>query len=189
MNIFFLYMCAVKAAQAQCDKHVVKMPLEVAQMLCAVWRKLHGQMTKTEARLKRRKIDPNVAEAADRLGLYKLTHSNHPMTVWVGESMENFEWALQHGIALCAEWKRRWHSNDAKEHGSSRIFTFMQENKQALKELFPKQGFTAPPQCMPDQYKVEGDAVAAYRAYYRGEKASFATWKFSNRPEFWDLST
>ena len=31
-------------------------------------------------------------------------------------------------------------------------------------------GFTEPPQCMPDEYKVEGDSVAAYWNYYENEK-------------------
>ena len=33
MNIFFLDKDPVKAAQMQCDKHVVKMVLETAQMV------------------------------------------------------------------------------------------------------------------------------------------------------------
>ena len=34
MNIFYLDKCPVKAAQVQYNKHVVKMILESAQMLC-----------------------------------------------------------------------------------------------------------------------------------------------------------
>jgi len=34
MNIFYLDKDPVKAAQYSCDKHVVKMILESAQMLC-----------------------------------------------------------------------------------------------------------------------------------------------------------
>jgi len=30
------------------------------------------------------------------------------------------------------------------------------------------------PQCMPDEYKVENDSVAAYRNYYINEKAHCA---------------
>ena len=33
-NIFYLSECPVESAQSQCDKHVVKMILESAQMLC-----------------------------------------------------------------------------------------------------------------------------------------------------------
>ena len=35
MNIFYLDKCPEKAAQLQYNKHVVKMLLESAQMLCA----------------------------------------------------------------------------------------------------------------------------------------------------------
>ena len=38
-------------------------------------------------------------------------------------------------------------------------------------------------QAMPDQYRNEC-AVTAYRAYYHGEKANFATWK-SEVPQWW----
>ena len=34
MNIFYLHKCPVKAAKIQYNKHVVKMVLESAQMLC-----------------------------------------------------------------------------------------------------------------------------------------------------------
>ena len=37
MNIFVLDESPVTSAQMQCDKHIVKMPLETAQMLCSVW--------------------------------------------------------------------------------------------------------------------------------------------------------
>ena len=37
MNIFVLAGNPWDSAKMQCDKHVVKMPLETAQMLCSVW--------------------------------------------------------------------------------------------------------------------------------------------------------
>lgn len=206
MNIFFLYLCAIEAARAQCDKHVPKMATEVAQMLCCVWRKLHGQMTKGQLNKikpkKRRKVsdEPQLTEQefdelckksekadsdATKLKLYKMSHYNHPMTLWVGLSMDNFNWALDHGFALCEEYKLRWHSNDDVEHACLKVFRFMSENKHKLEDLFSEEGFTQPPQCMPEKYRVEGDPVAAYRAYYIGEKAAFAEWKYSDKPEFW----
>ncbi len=33
----------------------------------------------------------------------------------------------------------------------------------------PDNGFIEPPQCMPDEYKVEGDSVSAYWNYYEQE--------------------
>ena len=37
MNIFYLDEDPVKSARAHGDKHIVKMPLETAQMLSTVW--------------------------------------------------------------------------------------------------------------------------------------------------------
>ena len=45
MNIFVLHDDPVLAAQDQCDKHVVKMIVESAQMLSTVHRMLDGTIT------------------------------------------------------------------------------------------------------------------------------------------------
>ena len=42
MNIFYLDKCPVKSAEMSCDKHVVKMILESAQLLCTVHRVSDG---------------------------------------------------------------------------------------------------------------------------------------------------
>ena len=42
MNIFYVDRDPVKAAQMMCDKHIVKMILESAQMLCTAKRVLDG---------------------------------------------------------------------------------------------------------------------------------------------------
>ena len=44
MNIFILDNDPIKAAQQQCDKHVVKMIVESGQMLSTVHRMLDGTM-------------------------------------------------------------------------------------------------------------------------------------------------
>ena len=42
MNVFYLDKCPVKSAEMSCDKHVVKMILESAQLLCTVHRVSDG---------------------------------------------------------------------------------------------------------------------------------------------------
>ena len=39
---------------------------------------------------------------------------------------------------------------------------------------------------MPDEYKVKGNSVIAYRHYYKGEKAAFAKWQYSDIPWWWE---
>lgn len=68
MNIFALDQCPVKSAQLLNDKHVVKMCLESAQILCTVHR---------------------------GFGLdapYRPTHKRHPCMLWVAESHGNYIW-------------------------------------------------------------------------------------------------
>jgi hypothetical protein len=144
MNIFILHPDPSLAAQMQCDKHLVKMVLETAQLLCSVY-------------------PPGVAP-------YKRTHYNHPCAKWARETQSNFRWLLKHGYALCGEYTRRYQ----KYHKTGHVITWVSEHMPEL----PNGGITPFAQAMPDQYKNPHDPVAAYRAYYRGEKAKFATWKY-----------
>lgn len=84
MNIFPLHDDPVLSAVSQCDRHIVKMPLETAQMLCT---NLH--LFGLEAP-------------------YKPTHKNHPCTVWARESLGNWEWLIAHGNALGEEYTKRY---------------------------------------------------------------------------------
>lgn len=76
MNIFVLDKDPSKAAIMLCDKHLIKMILETAQLLCS----------------------PH--ENAP----YKRTHFNHPCSKWARESKENYEWLINHGLSLCSEY-------------------------------------------------------------------------------------
>jgi hypothetical protein len=93
MNIFILDRDPAVAAQFQCDKHVVKMILESAQMMATIARK-QG----VESR-------------------YKSTHANHPCTVWAGKCKGNYEWLSLHALALCEEYTHRY----SKIHKSQEV--------------------------------------------------------------------
>jgi hypothetical protein len=84
MNIFFLHKHPVIAAQMQCDKHVVKMVLETAQMLS------------TAARAQGHDVG------------YKSAYPKHPMTLWVNQNADNFRWAWLHGMSLAKEYTNRY---------------------------------------------------------------------------------
>ena len=153
MNIFILDTNPDTAAQMLCDKHVVKMILESAQMLCTV-------------------AHENGFDAP-----YRKTHPQHPCTLWTGQSKANWDWLMRHALAMCAEYTRRY----GKIHKSRSVIDWCLW--QGIKIDFPEEGLTPFAQAMPTQYK--GDcAVTAYRAYYHGEKAKFATWK-SDTPQWW----
>lgn len=154
MNIFVLERDPVGAAVSQCDKHVVKMPLESAQMLCTVARS-HG-------------FDAP----------YRATHAKHPCTLWAGSSVEAFDWLLQHGLALCDEYSRRYD----REHKCGAVLKAV-GSTQGIRQRLADSPMAPFAQAMPDQYRGP-DAVSAYRAFYRGEKSAFATWR-STPPSWW----
>ena len=100
MNIFFLDSDPGTASKYHVDKHVVKMPLETAQMLCTVhWK--------------------NNSEAP-----YKATHLKHPSTLWAGQSLENYLWLCNLGKELCKEYTFRY----GKRHKCEDIIDWATEN-------------------------------------------------------------
>ena len=159
MNIFYLDRDPVIAAQMMCDKHVVKMILESAQMLCTAHRVLDGD------------------KYAEKMGLYKLAHKNHPSTIWVRSSYQNYKWLYDHMIALMNEYTYRY----GKKHATERLNDPLSKPPMAFKNTFKT--FTDPPQCMPAYCKGD-DTVKAYQTYYILEKSGFAKWTNRVPPKF-----
>lgn len=154
MNIFVLDEDPVLAATMQCDKHVVKMVLESAQLLCSPFE--NGEAP------------------------YRRTHYNHPCSIWTRTSRQNYDWLLIHAYTLVREYNTRYN----KTHKSLSVIDWCAANCGKLN--LPDIGRTPFVQAMPDKYKNSCDAVAAYRAYYLGDKAKFAKWTGSNPPEWWN---
>lgn len=146
MNIFYLDTDPNTAAQWQCDRHVVKMILESAQLLSTAHRELDGD------------------EHADEVGMYKRTHKNHPSAVWARESTSHYRWLYKHFYALCDEYRYRY----GKEHLT---WKKLGEALSESPDNCPVSGWNDPPQCMPDVYK-HASTVQAYRNYYTLDKAS-----------------
>ena len=144
MNIFYLDEDPKLAAIYQYNKHVVKMILESAQMLCTAHH-VHG--------------NPDDVP-------YKQTHLNHPSTIWARQSGQNYAWLYHHMMALGEEYYVRY----GKKHLS---ITKCEDKLAKLPGGILETGFTQPPQCMPDEYKDEC-SIQAYWNYYIGEKHKVA---------------
>lgn len=82
MNIFVLDHDPETCAKYHTDRHVVKMILESAQMLCNCF-------------------DEDSVP-------YKRTHYNHSCSAWVRQSVANYEWLLQLAKYLCREYFIRY---------------------------------------------------------------------------------
>ena len=108
---------------------------------------------------------------------YKSTHAKHPCVLWVEESHDNFLWLGQLASELNREYRYRYERD--KDHASIRVLDEIKD------VTFESRGPTPFAQAMPDEYKVPGDPVAAYRAFYLGDKSRFATWTRRTQPEWW----
>jgi hypothetical protein len=157
MNIFVLSLCPQNAARLHCDKHVVKMILETAQLLYTAHHVLGT---------------PNLPE-----GAYKKTHTNHPCAVWTRQSIENYKWLAELGWWLCKEYQFRY--GEHKVHKTERHIVWLKENIPKI----PDVGMTPMRQAMPDQYK-NPDPVKAYQTYYINDKARMLTYTRRERPGF-----
>ena len=93
MNIFVLDKDPKTCAVYHNDKHVVKMILETAQLLCGVHWVEGGEAP------------------------YKLSHKNHPSAIWTRECVENYIWLCDLGLELCNEYTYRY----GKRHKSQDI--------------------------------------------------------------------
>ena len=181
MNIFYLDKDPIEAAKQSCDKHVVKMIVESAQMLSTAHRMIDGKeytdLTKSGRRIKRWK-HPN---ANLEKTLYKACHTGHPSTVWVMQSAYNYHWLYKHMMALNTEFKMRY--GHILNHKTVQLL------EGAL--MYPPKNIslntiaTDPPPAMPDYCKIPGDSVASYKKYYIYEKQRFATWKSPSTVPAW----
>ena len=173
MNIFYVDKDPITAAQMMCDKHIVKMILESAQLLCTCHRVQDGteyyDKTKNGRRIKRWKHpNPNLEPL-----LYKAGWVKHPSTVWLFESAYNYYWLYRHMMALNEEYKKRY--NHTEDHVTIQKLGSILGAPPMNANLSKVQ--TEPKPAMPEHCKVPGDAVASYRKYYIIEKRRFATWK------------
>lgn len=157
MNIFYLSKDPVEIAKQLCDKHIVKMPLESAQMLSTAW---WGKSTYGESKMILKQ-------------LYKPVHIGHPSTLWTMQTEGNYRWHYDLFVAMLEEYSRRYN----KVHGSSKLLELLKESPVKGGEFYP------PPQCMPDEYKTD-DTILAYRNYYINEKARFARYTNGTAPEW-----
>ncbi|NKE36485.1 hypothetical protein GWG54_11760 [Natronococcus sp. JC468] len=154
MNVFWLDEDPRLAARYHCDEHVNKLLLEAAQVLCTAARE----------------------NSYEREFLYAPTHAGHPVTVWATESRANWLRLREHAAALNAEFVERYEKDD--DHASWTVIERIDPDGID----FPSDEPTPRPQAMPEEYRRPGDPVGAYRAYYAGEKAEWATWAHTEEP-------
>ena len=182
MNIFYLDKSASISAKLHCDKHVVKMIVEYAQLLSTAHRVLDGELyiDSSSGRKIKRWRHPNSDYEAT---LYKACFVNHPSAIWVRESPWNYSWLHALWCSLCKEYTHRYRviSSLSRDHA-----TYVKLGKYLgsypVNLPFDKDA-TVVPQCMPDDVKAN-NPVDAYKNYYVKYKKDFARWTRRPTPEF-----
>lgn len=144
MNIFVLDRNPELAARYQCDKHVVKMVLETAQLLCA-------------------QFEPGAAP-------YRRTHYSHPCSKWVRRSRDNFIWLWRHGVELAREYTFRYgkvhkslqaiHWAAANEHLLALPDDGLTDFAQAMPDVYKRDG--APVTAYREYYKGDKASFAKW---------------------------
>lgn len=173
VNIFVLDRDPRRAARYHCDKHVVKMLLESAQLLSTVlWI-----------------VDERLAQRNHERGLlYKPTHRRHPCTLWLSESLANYRWLTRLAGALVDEYHYRY---GGRSHACEPVIDCCRRfalSKAAQRlTLWATKRRTPFALAMPEMYR-SSDAVEAYRRYYIGEKAPICTWTRRRMPQWFSES-
>lgn len=157
MNIFALDNDPRLAATMMCDKHIAKMVLESAQMLCSVINEKGGSTP------------------------YKTTHKNHPATIWTRASQENFWWLFNHAKELNNQYRKRY--GKQVNHKSWEIIKqTVRDNAEIIRSL-PDIGPTPFAQAMPEELRIKDNPVQAYRRYYKTKE--FAVWEKGVAAPYW----
>jgi len=160
MNIFYLDHDTLRCAQYHCDKHVVKMILEYAQILSTAHR-LFG--------------DEKSLQEYDSI-LYKKTHVNHPSSKWARHTAQHYTWLYELFSALCHEYTYRYN----KVHLTQQKLGDFLSN---IPKYIDYNGTYSVPLCMPDDCKLS-DPIESYRKYYKEYKKEFAKWTVREIP-YW----
>ena len=170
MNIFFLDRDPAKAARYHCDKHVVKLILESAQLLSTAHRVLDGDN------------NHQLNNDSMNITLYKATHINHPSAKWVRSGIMEYRWTFDLFFFLLVEYNLRWN----KKHKCNSMINSLMDAPQNI----PTNDFnlTDPPLVMPEDC-MAACPVYSYRKYYMTHKKDIAQWKYSPRPDWFELHT
>lgn len=160
MQLFILDKDPIKAAAYHFNSHVVKIPTEVAQLLSFVlWI-----------------LEPEKAYLwYEKRLIYKVSksYSKHPCTLWIMESRANYRWACVYGLALCAEYWRRYGVDKNHHHKAEDViwFAFTQ-----IPSSLPPYSLTPFKQAIPIEFQ-SSNAIESYRMYYRSsQKAHLRKW-------------
>ncbi len=175
MNIFFLDHNTQRCAEYHCDKHVVKMIIEYAQLMSTAHRVLDGSEyvdSSSGRRIKRWKLNDQRENI-----VYKASHINHPSAIWTRQCRASYSWLYALWIDCLNEYTHRYN----KQHACEKLRFALANVPSNMKDG----NWSEPPQAMPEECKIKGDSLSAYRQYYIMKKHTFARWTNREIPKWY----
>lgn len=177
MNIFVLDENPKLCAQYHYDTHIRKMLIEYAQLLSGAWRVMEGEKYIFFEKGKRKihyklrnhmELEPN---------LYKVSHLNHPCSIWARESAGNYVWLYNLLKYVAEEYTYRF----GTPHKTFNVIPYLENIPPSLENI----GFYKTPfaQAIPDHLKSD-NPVLSYRKLYRTEKAHLMEYTKREIPKF-----
>lgn len=189
--------CPIRSAQHVADEHF-KIILEAVQMMMTAYRGLTDdtewiENMMTYARdiwLKELQASMSIEKksfsledsmhAIEKRQAPKSTHSKHPMTLWVGKSLDHFIWTAKYAQEMCRERLRRplLSGGKSKMH-MYRPYIDWLHNNPPFAIMFPQIGWTDMPLCMDDKYKYssDGQLLDVVHAYRNWVNHKYNTWQ------------
>ena len=152
MNLFFLSPDHDETARWHFDKHISKIAVECCQILATAY-------------------PPGVARM-------KQTHRLHPCCIWARKSLDNFNYAIAYGEALCREYTARY----GRRHKCQDDLEWYKLNQPDISSI----GFTDPPRAFGEHSSsipTTASVFNDYREYYK-KKTHLFSWKNRPAPEW-----
>jgi len=180
MNIFYLDKDPKVCATMHCDKHVVKMIIEYAQLLSTAHRVLDGVSKNVLTKSNRKYTTWIHPIPLMETTLYKSTMRNHPSAIWARQSLSHYVYLKELWKNLCAEYTYRY----GKVHITyTKLIDVLEINPNNI----PNVPFFDPPPAMSHfpLCIVPNNSLHSYYNYYIVAKNYFAKWTKRPIPEWY----
>lgn len=163
VNFFYLDQDPKKCAKYYCNKHIIKIPIEIAQILSKVHHELNSNIDFS-------KIYKNSIVVNNSIGPYQ----------WIKESYDNYIWACKLGLELINQYKLRYNKEN---HKTEIILLFLFNNPPKLS----KKGITK--FIGTNKYDmfqfISNDPVICARYNYAEMKCTHDKWNKEVSPPDW----
>jgi hypothetical protein len=178
VNIFFTDWDPIIAARDSCDSYVVKIPVEVGTLLSAIhWRMGYVGPVGTGLELILGEED-GVMPAVGPYRNSRVIKTSSEIYQWLIKSTGNYNYAVQYGLELINEYKKRY----KKLHLAEGVLLWLRDNTPSIPvgPLTSDVGLA-----MPEIYKDRMNPTLSYKKYMVCEKQRVMKWRYGEMPQWY----